>query len=213
MTALFVLWWSGVVTLEQQREQLIEQIKAAFAYKRGSGHRAFVRSLALSEPRKRHRYEYQYNHERFATAFGGKAWDEVLRTDDVILYLINGEYLATLSEDAFVYYLPTLLLGALERPGAFYLIRSWHEQVVEIFNRLTESQLVALGSFLQFKVHVIRSERRIYQSSYDVDAMESLHAEILLHLADRDQKALKKQRRKAKKGAKPQPKQKVDEDV
>ncbi len=172
--------------LEQQREQLIEQINAAFTYSYTKEHSHFLRSLQLTLSSRRG----DYYGDRILELFGNKTWDEVPLTHWVIFALTDVDHLRALPDEAFVYYLPAMLLATLQPQAEFFEFALWCHRIRSLLARFNEAQLSALAAFLKYHADRLRAEDSFHLLQQYVDLLEDLCLEILLYLDTRSPSAV-----------------------
>jgi hypothetical protein len=127
--------------LEQRRQAIIERIKQVFPknppYK-------VKRSLKVTT-NKTH-----YEHRKLAEIFEGKQWEELVEYSDVVYYLSDVDFLRTIHDSAYLYYLPAFLVAVLQKPRALVYYSFPLEKIKQLLSTFPIAQIDALIACFQF---------------------------------------------------------------
>jgi hypothetical protein len=162
-----------MASLDDQRDDLIARIKAAFPFEGPEQLRAKWKPVQDAEP---------FRAKLIKKVFGDKVWEEVEREPSLVYYFTEGEYLDAMLEsnyEAFLYYLPAFLVRTLREPEQWIQKHEVMNAIVVLKESFTSEQIRVLVDFLYFHRQVQASNNHPLS-----DALEEGLRKLMLFLYD-----------------------------
>ncbi len=189
------------MTLEQSREQLIEQIRTAFRdRKKGHFLKHFLAELEFAHKRPIHSYGPEKAVAEFEKRLRGKSWEAAVEWDELILYFTDTDYVYALSKEAFCYYLPAMLVKIVQNPEKLEFAFSLTQYMSDVLENFSVEQVNVLVAFLEFYEDFVQSQSEKYHKSlnFTLNETDKLRSKILAYIDSGAYKRKKGERRKAK---------------
>jgi hypothetical protein len=161
-------------SLDDQRDDLIARIKAVFPKNPpGKGKKGVRVSNSLDKFAKR----------ELESLFEAKRWQEVIYEPNLIYRMTDADYLASMTQKAFIYYFPALLVASVNAPATeAWLYNSYFStKLSHIMNLFTIEQLQTLVAFHEFLA-------AFWRSCHDeeiVSTIETLQLSLILSIDKR----------------------------
>jgi hypothetical protein len=162
--------------LEQMREDVIGKIETAFPKETPTPVKLFDHAS---------QWEYAWARENLDGMLNGKRWDEVISHPSVIYYMSDIDYVPTLTNEAYAYYLPALLVATTQDPTSLIYARTMFEQIWQIREKFSLQQVEALIVYSEFQAQIERqhNEPPAYPGALErAEEFEEMQLRLMLYL-------------------------------
>jgi hypothetical protein len=162
--------------LDDQRDDLIARIKAVFPKNPpGKGKRGVRVSTSYDK----------YSKRELETLFEGKRWQDVVYEPNLLYRMTDADYLASMTQKAFVYYFPALLVASINAPATAaetWLYSSYFStRLTNMLNSFSVEQLQTIVGVYEY----IAAFWREWRDEGIVSSLETLQLALMLYIDKR----------------------------
>jgi hypothetical protein len=141
--------------LERKRDELIERIKQVFPK-----NPTVKGKLKIA---KKISYSVGTENRRLEAMFERKRWEEVIGDPSLVYNMTDVDHLMVITDDAYRYYLPALLVATLNKPNNEALYGLYH-RLGSVISRFSLVQIDVLIEYFEFQTQLFQATSSLGRS-------------------------------------------------